>query len=87
MPGANCIPVVCEPVLLSQTVLSELFQKSLVSEKDLERIAGQSGSLSARLGVPVQLNKHEREAIVNETATVLDNFAEYKEAASKLRGW
>ena len=73
-------------MLLFPPVLSELFQKRLVSEKDLERMAEQSGSLSARLGVPVKLNKRERESIVNKTATVLDDF-KYKEAANKLRGW
>ena len=49
-------------------------------------MAEQSGSLSVRLGVPVELNKCEREARVNKTATVLDDF-KYKEAANKLRGW
>ena len=74
-------------MLLFPPVLSELFQKRLISEKDLERMAEQSGSLSARLGVPVKLsNKRERESIVNKTATVLDDF-KYKEAANKLRGW
>ena len=73
--------------MLFPPVLSELFQKRLISEKDLERMAEQSGSLSARLGVPVKLsNKRERESIVNKTATVLDDF-KYKEAANKLRGW
>ena len=74
---------VCVSVLLSHTVLSELYQEKLVTEDEVKRMKGERGPLSARV-VPVQFTKPPE--VVARTAIMLDNY-EHKKTASLLRGW
>ena len=69
-------------MLLSHTVLSELYQEKLVTEDEVERLKG-GGNLSYRI-VHVQCTK--RPEVVAKTANVLDNYG-YNERAILLRGW
>ena len=69
-------------MLLSHTVLSELFQEGLVTEDDVERMK-RGGYLPDRL-VHVQYTKPPE--VVTRTADVLDKF-EHNKSAKKLRGW
>ena len=73
---------VCVSVLLSHTVLSELYQETLVTEDEVKRLKG-GGYLSDKL-VYVQCTKPPE--VVAKSATVLDNYGDDKEAR-KLRGW
>ena len=70
-------------MLLSHTVLSELHQKKLVTEDEVERMKGEGGCLPYRF-VHVQYTKPPE--VVARTADVLDKF-EHKEEARTLRGW
>ena len=70
-------------VLLSHTVLSELFQERLVTEDDVERMKGEEGDLPGRV-VIVQCIKPPE--VVTRTADVLDKFG-YHMSARQLRGW
>ena len=72
---------VCVSVLLSHTVLSELYQEKLVTEDEVERMKG--GDLSYRV-VHVQCTKPPE--VVTRTADVLDKYG-YNVEASLLRGW
>ena len=74
---------VCVSVLLSHTVLSELYQKKLVTEDEVERMKGEGRDLSYRV-VCVQCTKPPE--VVTRTADVLDKYG-YNEEASLLRGW
>ena len=74
---------VCVSVLLSHTVLSELYQEKLVTEDEVKRKKGEGGNLSYRV-VNVQCTKPPE--VVNRTADLLDKYG-HKEAASLLRGW
>ena len=68
-------------MLLSHTVLSELYQEKLVTEDELKRIKG--GDLANRL-VLVQCTKPPE--VVAKTAIVLDKYG-HNEKARQLRGW
>ena len=74
---------VCVSVLLSHTVLSELYQEKLVTEDEVKRMKGEGGYLSARV-FHVQFTKPQE--VVARTAIVLDKYG-HNLAAMKLRGW
>ena len=73
---------VCVSVLLSHTVLSELYHERLVTEDEVERMKGDGGDLPKRL-VTVQCTKPPE--VVTRTAGVLDKFG-HTEEARQLRG-
>ena len=70
-------------MLLSHTVLSELYQEKLVTEDEVERMKRAEGYLSNRV-VHVQWTKPPE--VVARTGIVLENYADH-EAARQLRGW
>ena len=70
-------------MLLSHTVLSELYQEKLVTEDEVKRMKGEGGSLSHRV-VLVQCTKPPE--VVARTGIVLDKY-EYIGEARQLRGW
>ena len=70
-------------MLLSHTVLSELYQEKLVTEDEVKRMKGEERYLSDRV-VIVQFTKPPE--VVATTAIVLDKYG-YKETARLLRGW
>ena len=72
---------VCVSVLLSHTVLSELYQEKLVTEDEVERLKGEEGDLIYRL---FQYTIHSEEA--TRAAKVLEKYG-YDFEASLLRGW
>ena len=74
---------VCVSVLLSHTVLSELYQEKLVTEDEVERMNGEGGELSYRV-VSVQCTKPPE--VVTRTNDVLDKY-EHKVEGRQLRGW
>ena len=76
---------VCVSVLLSHTVLSELYQEKLVIEDEAKRLAGEGRALSLSDGfVLVQCTKPPE--LVPRSASVLDKYG-HNEEARKLRGW
>ena len=70
-------------MLLSHTVLLELYQKELVTEDEVKRMKGERGDLSDRV-VLVLCSKPPE--LVARTVNVLDKYG-YKKAARQLRGW
>ena len=74
---------VCVSVLLSHTVLSELYQEKLVTEDEVKRMKGEGGFLSDRVAL-VQCTKPPE--VVARSANVLDKYR-HNEEARKLRGW
>ena len=70
-------------MLLSHTVLSELYQEKLVTEDDVKRMKGVVEDLSGRV-VHVQCTKPQE--MVARTTNVLDQYG-HNEAARVLRGW
>ena len=78
---------VCVSVLLSHTVLSELYQERLVTEDEVERMKGDMrrgrGYLLYQL-VRIQCTKPPE--VVTRTAAILAKFG-YNDEARKLRGW
>ena len=70
-------------MLLSHTVLSELYQEKLVTEDEVKRMKGKGGPLSGRV-VLVQCTKPPE--VVARTVIVLDKYR-YNREASLLRGW
>ncbi len=74
---------VCVSVLLSHTVLSELYQEKLMTEDEMKRMKGEGRSLSARV-VFVQYTKPPE--VVARTVNVLDKYL-HNEEANQLRGW
>ena len=70
-------------MLLSHTVLSELYQEKLVTEDEVKRMKGERGSLSDRV-VFVQFTKPPE--VVVRTTTVLDKYG-HNEEGSLLKGW
>ena len=70
-------------MLLSHTVLSELYQKKMVTEDDVEGMKGEGGDLCDRV-VSVQYTKVPE--VVTKTADVLDKLG-YSDKARQLRGW
>ena len=70
-------------MLLSHTVLSELYQEKLVTKDEVKRMKIERGFLSDRV-VLVQYTK--RLEVVAKTAIVLDKYG-HNEEARQLRGW
>ena len=70
-------------MLLSHTVLSELYQEKLVTEDEVKRMKEQGGHLSYEV-VFVQFTKPPE--VVARTTNVLDKYG-HNNAASLLRGW
>ncbi len=70
-------------VLLSHTVLSELYQEKLVIEDEVKRLKGEGMALSTRF-VFVQCTKPPE--LVARSASMLDKYG-HNEEARKLRGW
>ena len=70
-------------MLLSHTVLSELYHEKLVTEDEVKRMKGERGDLSYRV-VHVQCSKPP--GVVTRTTDVLDKYG-YKEEARQLKGW
>ena len=70
-------------MLLSHTVLSELYQEKLVTEDEVKRMEGERWNLSARVFL-VQCTKPPE--VVARSANVLDKYGRNKEARW-LRGW
>ena len=69
-------------MLLSHTVLSELYQEKLLTEDEVKRIKGEE-DLSDRV-VHVQCTKPPE--VVARSAIVLDKYG-HNEEARRLRGW
>ena len=70
-------------MLLSHTVLSELYQEKLVTEDDVKRMKGERGSLSDGV-VLVQFTKPPE--VVARTVNLLDKHG-HNEEGRRLRGW
>ena len=70
-------------MLLSHTVLSELYQEKLVTEDDVKRMKGEVGGLPDRV-VFVQCTKPPE--VVARTAKLLDKYG-HNEEARQMRGW
>ena len=70
-------------MLLSHTVLLELYQEKLMTEDEVKRMKEERRDLSARVAL-VQFTKPPK--VVTKTTNVLDKYG-HKEAARKLRGW
>ena len=70
-------------MLLSHTVLSELYQEKLLTEDEVKRMKEEKGYMPDRV-VLVQFTKPPE--VVVRTANVLDKY-KHNEEASLLRGW
>ena len=70
-------------MLLSHTVLSELYQEKLVTEDEVKRMKGEGWSVS--YGV-VLVQRTKPAEVVAKTAIVLDKYG-HNEEARQLRGW
>ena len=70
-------------MLLSHTVLSQLYQKKLVTEDEVKRMKGE-GVFPIINVVGVQYTKPPD--VVTKTTNVLDRYG-YNESARRLRGW
>ena len=70
-------------MLLSHTVLSELYQEKLVTEDEVKRMKGGRVDLSDRV-VIVQCTKPPE--VVARTVNMLDKYG-HNEKARQLRGW
>ena len=78
-----CVASLCISAAIPHTVLSELYQKRLVTEDDVKRMKGEEGYLPDRL---VHVQCTEPPEVVTRTAGVLDKFG-YNVSAMQLRGW
>ena len=78
-----CVASLCISAAIPHTVLSELYQKRLVTEDDVKRMKGEEGYVHHRV-VHVQCTKPPE--VVTRTADVLDK-CEYISSARWLRGW
>ena len=70
-------------MLLSHTVLSELYQEKLVTEDEVKKMKGERGSLSDRVPF-VQCTKPPE--VIARTTNMLDKYGQ-EVAARQLRGW
>ena len=70
-------------MLLSHTVLSELYKEKLVTEDEVKRMKGGRVDLSDRV-VIVQCTKPPE--VVARTVNMLDKYG-HNEKARQLRGW
>ena len=72
-------------MLLSHTVVSELYQEKLVTEDEVKRMKGEGGNLLVNDQlISIQCNKPPE--VVAGTAAILAKFGHNKEAR-QLRGW
>ena len=78
-----CVPSLSVSVLLSQTVLSELYQEKLVTEDEVKRMKGEGGDLFYEL-ISIQYTRPLE--VVTRTAETLVKFG-HNEEARQLRGW
>ena len=69
-------------MLLSHTVLLELYQEKLVTEDEVKKMEGEAGYLSDRV---VRVQCTETPEVVARTTNVLDKYEHNKEARL-LRG-
>ena len=74
---------VCVSVLLSHTVLSELYQEKLVTEDEGKRTMWEGGNMLDQL-IPIQCTKPSD--VVTRTAAIMEMFVHNNEAR-QLRGW
>ena len=70
-------------MLLSHTVLSELYQEKLVTKDQVKWVKGEGRDLSDRV---VHVHCTKPPEVVAKTAIVLDKYR-HNEAAGLLRGW
>ena len=70
-------------MLLSHTVLSELYQEKLVTKDEVERMKREEEDLSDRV-VHVQCTKPQE--VATKTAHLLEKYGDNEEAR-QLRGW
>ena len=70
-------------MLLSHTVLSELYQEKLVTEDEVKRMKGEGGNLLYQL-ISIQCTKPLE--VVTRTADVFVKFG-HNDEARQLRGW
>ena len=70
-------------MLLSHTVLSELYQEKLVTEDEVKRLGGRKGDLLYQL-IPIQYTKPPE--VVNRIADLMTKFG-HSDEARQLRGW
>ena len=70
-------------MLLSHTVLTELYQEKLVTEDEVKRMKEQGGGLSYRI---VRAHYTKPPEVVARSAILLDKYG-HNEAARWLRGW
>ena len=79
---------VCVSLLLSHTVLLELYQEKLVTEDEVKRMKGEIGFLSDRV---VLFQRSKPPEVVARTAAVLDKYRHKKKASNEeeggFRGW
>ena len=75
---------VCVSVLLSHTVLSELYQEKLVTEDEGKRMRGEGWYLLYQLNISIQYIKPPE--VVARTAELMAKF-ERNDEARQLRGW
>ena len=71
-------------MLLSHTVLSELYQEKLVTENEVKRMEGEGWGVLPFRVVHVQCTKPPE--VVGRSADALNNHG-HKMEARKLRGW
>ena len=74
---------VCVSVLLSHTVLSELYQERLVTEDEVKRMKGEGGDLPYQL-ISFQYTKPPD--VVTRIADIIAKFG-HNDEARQLRGW
>ena len=74
---------VCVSVLLSHTVLSELYQEKLVTEDEVKRMKEEGRYLFNQL-IPIQYTKPPE--VVARTAELMAKFGR-NDGARQLRGW
>ena len=70
-------------MLLSHTVLSELYQEKLVTEDEVKRMKGEGRYLSDRVVHALCTKPPE---VVARTTNLLDKYG-HNEEARQLRGW
>ena len=70
-------------VLLSHTVLSELYNEKLLTDDEVKRMKGEGGDLLYQL-IPIQYTKPPD--VVTRTASIMDMFG-HNDDARQLRGW
>ena len=73
-------------MLLSHTVLSELYQKKLVTEDEVERMKGEGRYQAYRLVQVVHVQCTKPPEVVTRTADILDKWG-FNAEARILRGW